>query len=55
MAHHNPLSRVIKRDLAIDPVHTSRRERFAAFLSKPEERTSVEQSVVDYSDGLIDE
>ncbi|MGZ5094588.1 MAG: NAD(P)H-dependent oxidoreductase [Burkholderiales bacterium] len=51
----NPRSRVIRRDLATDPVPHLTAERFAAFLSKPDERTSVQQSVVDYSDALIDE
>ncbi len=35
----NPRSRVIKRDLATDPVPHLTAERFAAFLSKPDERT----------------
>jgi FMN-dependent NADH-azoreductase len=51
----NPQSRVIRRDLATEPVPHLTAERFAAFLSKPDERTSVQQSVVDYSDRLIDE
>jgi FMN-dependent NADH-azoreductase len=51
----NPRSQVIKRDLATDPVPHLTAERFAAFLSKPDERTSVQQTVVDYSNSLIDE
>jgi FMN-dependent NADH-azoreductase len=30
-------------------------ERFGAFIAKPEERSSAQQAVVDYSDQLIDE
>jgi len=46
---------VIVRDLASDPVPHLTGERFGAFLSKPETRTQEQQSVVDYSDGLISE
>jgi FMN-dependent NADH-azoreductase len=51
----NPQARVVVRDLAADPVPHLTAERFGAFLSKPEERTDEQQSVVGYSDKLIDE
>jgi FMN-dependent NADH-azoreductase len=50
-----PNGRVIVRDLAAEPVPHLTAERFGAFLAKPEQRTAEQQSVVDYSDGLIDE
>lgn len=48
-------ARVIQRELASAPVPHLTAERFQAFLSKPEERTSEQQAVVDYSDALINE
>src|SRR5687768_5862989 len=51
----NPGSTVIARDLATDPVPHLTAERFGAFLAKPEERSAEQQSVVAYSDALIDE
>ena len=51
----NPGARVIKRDLAADPVPHLTAERFGAFLAKPDERTREQQAVVDYSDRLIAE
>ena len=51
----NPGGEVIVRDLANEPVPHLDPARFAAFLSKPEERTPEQQAVVDYSDALIDE
>jgi FMN-dependent NADH-azoreductase len=51
----NPSSTVIVRDLALEPVPHLTAERFQAFLSKPSERTPEQQSVVAYSDALIDE
>jgi FMN-dependent NADH-azoreductase len=50
-----PNGRVIVRDLAAEPVPHLTAERFGAFLAKPGERTPKQQSVVEYSDGLIDE
>ena len=47
--------KVVVRDLASEPVPHLDAERFGAFLSKPETRTREQQSVVDYSDKLIDE
>lgn len=51
----NPGGTVIVRDLAAEPVPHLTAQRFGAFLSKPEERTAEQQTVVDYSDALIDE
>jgi FMN-dependent NADH-azoreductase len=51
----NPDGKVIVRDLAKDPVPHIDATRFAAFLSKPDERTPEQQAVVDYSDMLVDE
>jgi FMN-dependent NADH-azoreductase len=46
---------VIRRDLAREPVPHLDAARFGAFLSRPETRTREQQSVLDYSDGLIAE
>lgn len=43
------------RDLARDPVPHLTAERFQSFLAKPEERNPGQQSVVAYSDTLVDE
>src|SRR6476469_5660514 len=51
----NPGARVVKRDLARDPVPHLTAERFQAFLAKPEARTPAQTAVAGYSDGLIDE
>jgi FMN-dependent NADH-azoreductase len=51
----NPDGAIIARDLAKHPVPHLDAARFAAFLSKPGERTVEQQRVVDYSDELIDE
>ena len=51
----NPGGHVITRDLAADPAPHLTAERFQAFNTRPEERTAEHQSVVDYSDALIDE
>jgi FMN-dependent NADH-azoreductase len=48
-------TRVVRRDLAAEPVPHLDAERFTGFLSKPEDRTAVQQAVVAYSDALIDE
>ena len=47
--------RIIKRDLAANPVPHLTAERFGAFLAKPDERTPEQQAVAGYSDTLIDE
>ena len=51
----NPGGRVIERDLAADPVPHLTAERFQAFNTPAENRTSEQQAVVAYSDALIDE
>jgi FMN-dependent NADH-azoreductase len=47
--------KVIVRDLAVSPVPHLDGERFGAFLSKPESRTAQQQTVLDFSDQLINE
>jgi FMN-dependent NADH-azoreductase len=51
----HPDARVLVRDVATDPVPHLNGERFAAFITKPEERSAAEHGVVAYSDSLIDE
>src|SRR5436190_610710 len=51
----NPGARVVKRDLAREPVPHITAERFQAFLAKPEARTPAQAAIVEYSDGLIGE
>lgn len=51
----NPGSQLITRDIARDPVPHLTEERFAAFLAKPDVRTSEQRAVVAYSDALIEE
>src|SRR6185437_7549489 len=48
-------ARLLKRELARDPVPHLTAERFRAFQLKPEERSVAERDVVAYSDALIDE
>lgn len=52
---HFPGARVIRRDLAKHPLPHLDAERFGAFLSKPEARTSAQQEVLDDSDALVAE
>jgi FMN-dependent NADH-azoreductase len=51
----NPASRVIKRDLAADPVPHLTAERFQAFLAAPATRTPEQQAIAAESDALIEE
>lgn len=52
----HPQAQVVVRDVAAaDPVPHLTAERFAAFVTKPEERTAEQRAVVAYSDALIDE
>lgn len=51
----HPDGKVIVRDLAADPVPHLDAARFAALLSKPEQRTPEQQAVVDYADALLEE
>lgn len=50
-----PEASLVVRDLARDPVPHLDAERFGAFIAKPDARTPEQQSVVRYSDTLIDE
>jgi len=50
-----PDLRIVLRDLASDTVPHLSAERFAAFLSKPQERSAAQSDVVAYSDALIAE
>ncbi|HET9735622.1 MAG TPA: NAD(P)H-dependent oxidoreductase [Burkholderiales bacterium] len=52
---HFPAARVVRRDLAKNPLPHLDAERFGAFLSKPEGRTSAQQRVLEESDALIAE
>jgi FMN-dependent NADH-azoreductase len=51
----HPQAQVLRRDLAIDAVPHLNAERFAAFSSKPDERSSAQRAVIAYSDALIAE
>jgi FMN-dependent NADH-azoreductase len=51
-----PGTKILERDVAAtDPVPHLSRERFGAFIAKPEDRTVAQHAVVAYSDNLIDE
>ncbi|MFI4866463.1 MAG: FMN-dependent NADH-azoreductase [Steroidobacterales bacterium] len=54
-ANRHPDARIILRDLASDTVPHLSADRFAAFLSKPGERSAAQSDVVAYSDTLIGE
>jgi FMN-dependent NADH-azoreductase len=51
----NPGAKLTLRDLAREPVPHLDAERFAAFTTKPEQRSAAQNAVVEYSDALIDE
>ena len=51
----HPSGRVVVRDLARDPVPHLDAERFGAFVTKPEDRTTAQTEVLRYSDALIKE
>ena len=51
----NPDGKVVVRDLAANPVPHLDADRFGAFLSKPEDRTAQQQTVLDFSDALVEE
>ncbi len=55
LAERIPDLRVIKRDLAKEPVPHLDAERFGAFSAKPQARTPRQLAIVAYSDALIDE
>jgi FMN-dependent NADH-azoreductase len=49
-------ARIVLRDVAAaEPVPHLNAERFGAFITKPEERSVTQHSVVAYSDALISE
>jgi FMN-dependent NADH-azoreductase len=50
-----PGARVLRRELARNPLPHLDAERFGAFLSRPEDRTGAQQRVLDESDALIAE
>jgi FMN-dependent NADH-azoreductase len=54
-ANRHPDARIVVRDLASATVPHLSAERFAAFLSKPGERSAAQSDVVAYSDTLIGE
>jgi FMN-dependent NADH-azoreductase len=54
-SRRHPDSRIVVRDLASNAVPHLNAERFAAFLSKPGERSAAQSDVVAYSDALIAE
>lgn len=51
----HPASRLIVRDLAVEPVPHLDADGFRAFKAAPGERTSEQAAVVAYSDKLVDE
>ena len=55
LREQNPGASLTLRDLAADPVPHLDAERFQAFISKHEERSTVQRAAVEYSDTLIDE
>jgi FMN-dependent NADH-azoreductase len=50
---HRPEGRIVRLDLAREVVPHLSAERFAAFLAKPDERSTAQRAVSDYSDALI--
>ncbi len=55
LSEQYPQAKVMKRDLALEPVPHLDAARFGAFLAKPEERTPAQRAVVIESDALIAE
>src|ERR1700685_131456 len=52
----NPATRIVVRDVAAaEPVPHLNAERFAPFITKPEQRSAAQHAVVAYSDALINE
>ena len=52
----NPTARIVVRDVAAaEPVPHLDADRFGAFITRPEERSSSQRAVVAYSDTLIEE
>lgn len=51
----HPEGRVVRRDLATDPVPHLTAERFGAFLTPAEQRSDSQRAIAQFSDALIDE
>ena len=51
----NPRGRIVRRDLAADPVPHLTAARFAAFLTPPEQHDTEQRAVAKFSDDLIEE
>ena len=52
----HPKARIVVRDVAAaEPVPHLNAERFGAFITKPDQRSTAQQAVVAYSDTLINE
>lgn len=51
----HPQGRILRRDLAADPVPHLTAARFAAFLAPPEQRTAEQREIAGFSDALIGE
>ncbi len=51
----HPDGRVIRRDLSVNPVPHLDAERLTAFMTPASQRSAQQQSIVAYSDALIDE
>ena len=51
----HPDGRVIRRDLSVNPVPHLDAERLTAFMTSAGQRSAQQQSIVEYSDALIDE
>ncbi|WP_432698238.1 FMN-dependent NADH-azoreductase [Marinobacterium sp. YM272] len=51
----NPQGEVLTRDLFADEIPHLDAKRFGALISSPDERSSEQQAIVDFSDQLIDE
>jgi FMN-dependent NADH-azoreductase len=54
-SQRHPETHIVLRDLAGDTVPHLSAERFAAFLSSPDQRSAAQSAVVEYSDALIAE
>jgi FMN-dependent NADH-azoreductase len=55
LRQQDPGARVVERDLAVEAVPHLDGARVAAFLAKPQERSTEQNAVLAYSDALIDE
>ena len=55
LRERNPAAELIVRDLARDPVPHLDAERFGAFVTAAEKRTSRQKEIIDQSDALIEE